>query len=217
MSRALAPGRVTARDILEYDLDATLVRGGRHELYTERFIHSEVYRARPDVGSVVHSHSPTVIPFSVTEVPLRPIRAAFLFPHPPIFEIRDAGGWTNLLVTNPTLGKALAQTLGDRAVALMRGHGNVVVAPNVQLAVSRAIKTELDARLVLQAKILGGPIVYLAEEEAEKIEQMAASVKRGSEQAQDRTWEMWKEQALRNLGRPVKAAGSTRRRSSGAR
>jgi ribulose-5-phosphate 4-epimerase/fuculose-1-phosphate aldolase len=209
MSRALAPGRVTPRDILEYALDGEPVDGAGQTVYVERFIHSEVYRARNDVMAVVHSHSPTVIPFSVTEVPFKPIRAAFLYPEVPIFEIRDAGGWTNLLVTSPALGAALAKTLGGNTVALMRGHGNVVVAPTLQLAVSRAIKTEMDARLLLQAKLLGGPINYLAPEEAEKIEAMAASVKRGSEQAQDRTWEMWKEQAARHLGRPAR---TTRRK-----
>lgn len=202
MSRALAPGRVRAKDVLAYGLDGEPIDAPGASVYAERFIHSAVYAARPDVHAVVHSHSPSVIPFSVTTVPLRPIRAAFLYPEVPVFEIRDVAGWTNLLVTSGRIGDALARTLGTNAVALMRGHGNVVVAPTLQLVVSRAIKTEQDARLLLQAKLLGGPIVYLAPEEAEKIEAMAAAVKPGSEQAQDRTWEMWKEQALRNLGRP---------------
>ncbi len=81
--------------------------GVRHDAvysYSERFIHSEAYRARPDVMAVVHSHSPTVIPFGVTQVKLLPIRAAFFYPDVPVFEIREAGGWTNLMVTNPEAG-----------------------------------------------------------------------------------------------------------------
>ena len=196
MSRALAPGRVTAADILEYGLDGEALAARGRGLYSERFIHSEVYKARPDVKAVVHSHSPTVIPFSVTKVKLQPIRASFFYPDVPVFEIRETGGWTNLQVTDGRLGKALADTLGQNAVALMRGHGNVVVAPDLRIVVSRAINTELNARLLLQARMLGGPITYLAPEEAAKIEEMTAAIRPGSEHGHDRTWEMWKEQAL---------------------
>jgi ribulose-5-phosphate 4-epimerase/fuculose-1-phosphate aldolase len=198
MSRALAPGRVTPDDVLVFGTDGEPLDARGRQVYQERFIHSEVYRARPDVHAIVHSHSPTVIPFSVTQAPMRPIRAAFFYPAVPNFEIRDAGGWTNLLVKSPELGAALARTLGGNSVALMRGHGNVVTARDLLTVVSRAIKMEQDAQLILQATMLGGPITYLAPEEAELIESMASHVTRGSEQAHDRTWGMWKEQALRN-------------------
>jgi ribulose-5-phosphate 4-epimerase/fuculose-1-phosphate aldolase len=196
MSRALAPGRVTPDDILAFDASGEPIDARGRSVYQERFIHSEIYRARPDVHAIVHSHSPTVIPFSVTTAPMRPIRAAFFFPEVPNFEIRDVAGWTNLLVKTPELGAALARTLGSNSVALMRGHGNVVVGRDVPTVVSRAIKMEADAKLILQATMLGGPITYLAPEEAALIEEMAAAVTRGSEQAHDRTWNMWKEQAL---------------------
>lgn len=196
MSRALAPGRVAPDDILVFNAAGEPVDARGRSVYQERFIHSEIYRVRPDVHAIVHSHSPTVIPFSVTTAPMRPIRAAFLFPDVPNFEIRDVAGWTNLLVKTPEIGAALARTLGGNSVALMRGHGNVVVARDIPSAVSRAIKMEADARLLLQATMLGGPITYLAPEEAALIEEMAAAVTRGSEQAHDRTWNMWKDQAL---------------------
>src|SRR5947209_9648734 len=77
MSRARAPGLVVPSDIMEFGLDGELIRPDPRPIYSERFIHSEAYRARPDVNAVVHSHSPTVVPFSVTQVPLRPIRAPF--------------------------------------------------------------------------------------------------------------------------------------------
>lgn len=198
MSRALAPGRVTPDDILVFAANGEPLDAQGRPVYQERFIHSEIYRSRPDVNAIVHSHSPTVIPFSVTTAPMRPIRAAFFYPEVPNFEIRDAGGWTNLLVKSPELGAALARTLGANSVALMRGHGNVVTAADVVTVVSRAIKMEQDAQLLLQATILGGPIVHLAPEEAALIAEMEAHVTRGSEQAQDRTWGIWKDQALKH-------------------
>src|SRR5215468_5255025 len=153
MARALAPGRVTRDDILEFDADAKPVKAGGPPVYSERFIHSEIYRARPDVMAVIHSHSPTVIPFSVTQVRLRPVAttASFLSPAVPVFEMRESAGMTNLLVDDTARGKALAAVLGANPVALMRGHGDVVVGPGVRRAVSRAIYTEINARLQLQA------------------------------------------------------------------
>jgi ribulose-5-phosphate 4-epimerase/fuculose-1-phosphate aldolase len=199
MSRARAPGLVVAADIMEFGLDGELVHPDERPVYSERFIHSEVYKARPDVGAVVHSHSPTVVPFSVTQVPLRPIRAAFFYPEVPVFDTRASAGWTNLLISNSALGRALAQTLGKNSVALMRGHGNVVVAPSVRVVVYRAIYTEANAKLLLQAKMLGGPITYLAPEEAALMDKEQSRQRAGH--GHDRTWEMWKQEALARTGK----------------
>jgi ribulose-5-phosphate 4-epimerase/fuculose-1-phosphate aldolase len=198
MSRARAPGLVVAADIMEFGLDGELVTPDARPVYSERFIHSEVYKARPDVNAVVHSHSPTVVPFSVTQVPLRSIRAAFLFPEVPVFDTRASAGWTNLLISNSALGQALAEKLGKNSVALMRGHGNVVVAPSVRVAVYRAIYTEANAKLLLQAMMLGGPITYLAPEEAALMEKQQGTHRPGH--GSDRTWEMWKQEALARTG-----------------
>ena len=198
-SRARAPGLVVSADIQEFGLDGELARPDERPVYSERFIHSEVYKARPDVNAVVHSHSPTVVPFSVTQVPLRPIRAAFFYPEVPVFDTRATAGWTNLLVSTSALGKALAQTLGQNSVALMRGHGNVVVAPNVRTVVYRAIYTEANAKLLLQAKMLGGPITYLAPEEAALMDKEQVRHRPGH--GSDRTWEMWKQEALARTGK----------------
>jgi HCOMODA/2-hydroxy-3-carboxy-muconic semialdehyde decarboxylase len=197
MSRSLAPALVTAEDIMEYDLDGQPVDARGRASFLERFIHSEIYRARPDVNAVIHSHSPGVIPFGVTQVPMRPIYhiSSFLAPSVPVFEIRRAGGMTNMLVGNGELGKALAQALGDRPVALMRGHGDVVVGPKLSLAVFRAIYTEVNARLQSQAVALGGPINFLEPEEAAK----ATLV---NEQVHLRAWELWKRDALAKRAKP---------------
>jgi len=197
MARALAPGRVTRDDILEFDIDAKPAKAGGPPVYSERFIHSEIYRARPDVMAVIHSHSPTVIPFSVTQVRLRPVAtpASFLSPAVPVFEMRQSAGMTNLLVEDTARGKALAEALGAHPVALMRGHGDVVVGPSVRRAVSRAIYTEINARLQLQAVTLGGPINFIAPEEAALMEKGRDAAQEGH--GTNRTWDMWKEEALR--------------------
>jgi len=197
MSAAKAPGRVTAEDIMEFDLDGNPIDGKERPIYSERFIHSEVYKARANVNAVIHSHSPTVIPFSVTQVPLRAVHntASFLAAGVPVFEMRKAAGMTNNLVTSSARGKALTETLGDRPVALLRGHGNVVVGPDLRRTVSRAIYTEVNARMLLQAVTLGGPITFIDPEENKQIESGRGT--RITGHGVDRTWQMWLEEATR--------------------
>jgi ribulose-5-phosphate 4-epimerase/fuculose-1-phosphate aldolase len=203
MAAAKAPGRVTADDIMEFDLDAKPIDARDRPIYSERFIHSEVYKARPDVAAVIHSHSPTVIPFSVTLVPLRPVHntASFLAAGVPVFEMRKVAGMTDNLVTDAARGRALAETLGNRPVALLRGHGNVVVGPDVRRAVARAIYTEVNARMLLQAVMLGGPIIYIDPEENKAIESGRGTQIPGH--SVDRVWQMWLEEALPGASPPA--------------
>jgi ribulose-5-phosphate 4-epimerase/fuculose-1-phosphate aldolase len=191
MSRSRAPELVVAEDIMEYDLDSNPVEQRGRVMYHERYIHGEIYKVRPDVNAVVHHHSPSVIPFGVTTVPLRPVyhMSSFLAAGVPVYEIREAGGMTDMLVSTPALGEALARVVSDRPVALMRGHGAVVVAPSLKLAVYRSIYTEINARLQLQAMALG-PVTYIAPEEARLFEATIAV-------AIGRPWELWKRQAER--------------------
>lgn len=186
LSRALAPESVTADDIMAYDLDANPVEPRGQGMYVERFIHGEIYRARPDVNAIVHSHSPTVIPFSVSRTPLKPIfhMASFVPQGVPVFEIRDVAGWTDLLIRTNDLGKALAKVLGKECVVLMRGHGSVVVGPDLRYAVYRAYYTEVNARLQLQSRTLEGPITFIAPEES-------AMTRGGTGVNPDRAWELW--------------------------
>jgi ribulose-5-phosphate 4-epimerase/fuculose-1-phosphate aldolase len=191
LSRSLAPALTSAEDILEYDLDCRPVNDAGRGSFLERFIHCEIYKARADVKSVIHTHSPGVIPFAASQVPLRPMYhvAGFLAAGVPVFEIRKHAGMTNMLVGSAALGKALAETLADKPVALMRGHGDVVVGPSVQVAVYRAIYTEINARLQAQALALGGPITYLDKEEGEKADVT-------QQQVVMRPWELWKAKAM---------------------
>ncbi|MBI2188805.1 MAG: class II aldolase/adducin family protein [Acidobacteria bacterium] len=196
LSRDLAPGLVTAADLAEYDLEGNPVNGQAPRGYQERFIHAAIYKARPDVRSVVHAHTPSVLTFAVSTIPLRPIyhMAAFLVPGVPMYEIRKVAGHQGMLVNDMRTGTALAQTLGDKPVALMRGHGFVAVGPNVPEAVSRAIFLDVNARVQLQAIQLGGTVNYLT----------AADVAPGGGQtaqpnqttAYPRSWGIWKERAM---------------------
>jgi HCOMODA/2-hydroxy-3-carboxy-muconic semialdehyde decarboxylase len=133
LSRSLAPGTVTAADIMRFDFDGNALDGDARTPYLERFIHGEIFRARPDVVSVVHNHSPSVIPFGAVRKPLKPLyhMSAFIGAGSKHFEIRDAGGNTDMLVRNSKLGVALAQSLGDGSVVLMRGHGCTVVGTSL--------------------------------------------------------------------------------------
>src|SRR3954463_16804887 len=132
-ARDLAPGLVTAADIVEYDLDGNAVSPKAPVGVRERFIHAAIYKARPDVKSVVHSHMPSVLPFTDSSVALRPMyhMAGFLLAGAPVWDIRDVPGETGMLVTNTKAGASLAQTLGNRTVALMRGHGAAIVGVTI--------------------------------------------------------------------------------------
>src|SRR5690606_26696168 len=191
LSRSLAPELVTADDIMEFGMDSEPVAGDARKPYLERYIHGEIYRARPDVNAVVHSHSPSVIPFAGSSVRLRPIyhMAGFLSGGAPVFDIRCCFGATDLLVRCREHGEALAKTLGAQNVALMRGHGFVAVGSDGRIAVYRAMYTETNASLQQKAITLGGEVTYLSEEEAAKADDTMAGV-------MFRPWELWKKKAM---------------------
>jgi len=188
LARNLAPGQVTTDDIVEFDLDGNPVNARGRPVYLERFIHGEIYRARPDVMSVVHSHSPEVVPFAaVPTQPLRPIwhMSGFLGEGVPVFEIREtAGDDSDLLIRSTELGAALANSLGDGDVVLMRGHGATVAAKSLKAAVFQAIYTQMNAELQLKVMTLG-PVAFLSESEAR------STWKSISGQV-DRAWNLWK-------------------------
>lgn len=195
IARSMAPALVTAADVLGCDLDGNVHDTLDRRTYMERFIHSEIYRARPDVLAVVHSHSPALIPFGVTGARLRPIchMSSFLGSLTPVFEIRLSGGEsTDMLVRNAELGRALADSLGPHPVALMRGHGGVAVGVSLPQAVFRAVYTESNARLQAQAMALGA-VEYLSAGESE------AATETNNGQL-DRPWQLWK-QRLAEAGR----------------
>jgi ribulose-5-phosphate 4-epimerase/fuculose-1-phosphate aldolase len=187
LARSMAPALVTAADVMTYDLDSNPLDANGRASYLERFIHGAIYKARPDVRSVVHAHTASVIPFGVSSTPLRPVyhMGSFLGTGVPVFEIRDAGGpATDMLVKTQALGDALARTLGGANVALMRGHGMVAVGTTIPEAVFRAYYTGQDAQLESEALRLGNPTFLNADEARASAQTNAALV--------DRSWQLWK-------------------------
>ena len=188
LSRSMAPESVVASDILELDLDGNVLDSDQNT-YRERFIHSEIYKRRPDVQSVVHSHAPSVVPFGTTTVPLRAMfhMSAFIGQGLPIFEIRNAAGMTDMLVSTQAIGQFLAEALGDRPAILMRGHGAAITGSSLPIAVGQSIYLAINASMQAQAMALGGPVTYLTPEEVELT---------GIPDNYERAWTLWRQDAL---------------------
>jgi HCOMODA/2-hydroxy-3-carboxy-muconic semialdehyde decarboxylase len=191
MSRAMAPALVTPDDLIEYSLDSDPCDADGRGSFLERFIHGGIYKARPDVHCIVHSHSPSVIPFGLVDTSVRAMfhNAAFLAEGVPVFDISRKFGATDMLVGDKTKGVALAECIGDKSVALMRGHGSVACGPNLQMAVFRAVYTEVNARIQHWTAALAGgkPVAALSNEEG----RLADVTNRG---ACMRAWELWRRQ-----------------------
>src|SRR5215467_6168581 len=189
MARALAPALVTPRDIIEYDLESNPCNAAGRQSFLERFIHGEIYKARPEVMGVVHSHSPSVIPFGLVDVPMRAMfhNAAFIGAGVPVFDIREKFGATDLLVSDGVKGVALAEIMGRHDVVLMRAHGSVACGISLETAVFRAVYTEVNARIQHWTAALGdgAPIAALDPEETK----LADKVNLGAGQ---RAWHLWR-------------------------
>jgi HCOMODA/2-hydroxy-3-carboxy-muconic semialdehyde decarboxylase len=196
LARNMAPGGVTADDIVEFTLDGDAVNARGRRVYLERFIHGEIYRRRPDVVAVVHSHSHAIVPLSVVQgVRLRALfhMAGFVGQGAPVFEIREAGGdGTDLLISSNALGRALAEHFDGHDIVLMRGHGSTVVGGSIRQAVYRAVYAELNARYQIEATRLG-EVTFLTEAEGR------ACVANVEAQVQ-RPWDLWVEQAQARRG-----------------
>ncbi|MBR9766334.1 MAG: class II aldolase/adducin family protein [Rhodobacteraceae bacterium] len=193
LSRNLAPGLVQREDIMRLDFDGNDVEDSGRRSFLERFIHASIYRHRPDVNAVVHSHTASVLPFSITKAAtLEPVMhmSGFLGPEIPVYEVRDHGHeGCDMLIRNSTMGDELARSLGQEAVVLMRGHGMTVVAADVRLAVFRAIYTEVNARVQAAASSMGA-YVALTPEEARAADETNSGQNR-------RAWALWEKEVAR--------------------
>jgi len=201
LARDLAPGLVTAADLVEYDLDGNPVDTKAPQGYRERYIHAAIFKARRDVNAVVHSHMPSILPYTDSTVALRPMyhMAAFLVPGVPMFEIRTVQGQEGMLIDNNKVATALAQTLGNKTVALIRGHGAVIVGTTVPDAVSNAIFLDVNARVQSQAIALGGgKLSYLTQADvgAPTANQQPAT-QPGAPGYYPRSWGIWKQNAMK--------------------
>jgi HCOMODA/2-hydroxy-3-carboxy-muconic semialdehyde decarboxylase len=187
MSRSLAPAQVQADDIMEFTLDCDAVDARGRNGFIERYLHGEIYRARPDVMAVAHSHSPSVIAFGLSREPMRAMyhNAAFLAQGVPVFDIRERFGATDIVISTAAKGAALAQVLAGKPVALLRAHGMVAVGPALPVAVFRAIFTVASANIQHQALVLGGPVAALDAEEGRLADVVNV-------QTVGRSWDLWK-------------------------
>jgi HCOMODA/2-hydroxy-3-carboxy-muconic semialdehyde decarboxylase len=186
MSRSLAPAQVQADDIMEFTLDCEAIDARGRGGFIERYLHGEIYRARPDVTAVAHSHSPSVIAFGLSNTPMQAMyhNAAFLAQGVPVFDIRERFGATDIVISTATKGAALAQVLADKPVALLRAHGMVAVGPSLPVAVFRAIFTVASANIQHQALALGGPVAALDVEEGRLADVVNVQTVGGS-------WNVW--------------------------
>jgi len=187
ISRSYPAPLVTATDIVEVDLDGNAVDPNAPGLFQETYIHTEIYKLRPDVNAIVHSHSPTVITFGISSVPLRAIHSlsAFILQGVPIWDYRRLGIEGGTLVDDASRGRDLAETLGDKPAALMRNHGATIIGSSLPMAVGRSIYMEQAAQMQLQAMLLGGEVHYL---------ELAgeAGVDFGQSEY-EQAWELWKQ------------------------
>ncbi|VCU69793.1 Decarboxylase NovR [Pigmentiphaga humi] len=184
-----APKLVTEADIVELDAESNPVGGDTRRLYLERFIHGEIYRARPDVQAVVHSHSAAMITIGATDVQLRPMyhMAGFLT-RVARFDIREASGReTDMLISDHELGRHLADTLGPASAVLMTGHGSTMVGGSLEEAVYRAVYAEANAGIQLGAMQLSRNVRHLSETESD----LATESNRGQLK---RCWDLWCEE-----------------------
>ncbi|SDW74589.1 class II aldolase/adducin family protein [Roseicitreum antarcticum] len=194
LSRARSPELIVAEDIMEFLLDGTPVGDDTRKPYLERYIHGGIYEKRPDVHAVIHSHSRSVIPFTITDVPLRPVvhSCATIGKSVPVWDAQDSFGDTNLLISTMEMGRDFAGVLADGRSALMRGHGSTVIGKSLREAVYTAVYLEVNALLQLQAHTLG-PVKFLTDGEIERILSRLAHERPG--EGYDRSWEYWSQRA----------------------
>jgi len=194
MSRSLAPALVTADDVMEFTLDSRACDAQGRTPFIERYLHGEIYRKRPDVMGIAHGHSPAVLPFGLTTTPMRAMyhNAAFLAAGVPVFDIRVRFGATDIVINSADRGGAVAESLADKAVVLLRAHGFIAVGPSIQTAVFRAVFTTISARVQLQTAALGGPAAALDVEEG----RLADAVNLATV---GRSWDLWKRRVTTGL------------------
>lgn len=186
LSRSRSPGLVEARDIMRFDLEANVLDGDLKP-YLETVIHAAIFKARPDVMSVVHHHDPAVLPFAVSPVRLRPVfhLGALAGAEVPVWDSHEEFGDTSLLVSDMAMANSLAGAMGDGPAVLLKRHGACCAANSLKQAVFVAICMRDNARLLSEALVLGEPS-YLTPGEIR-----AAAAKHDGGAPVERAWEFW--------------------------
>ena len=188
LSRSRAPELVTPDDFIEYDLDSRPVREPSNTQYSERVIHGEIYKARPDVNSVCHHHCPAFMPLLAIGADYLPIfhLGAVGGIRPPWWDQHDEFGDTNMLVVKPEEGASLARALGRHNMVLMKRHGVTVVGTSVKDCVFRCVFSARNAAYQVQAMTIGDHVASLTEGEAELCGTISAKTT-----GLTRSWEYW--------------------------
>jgi HCOMODA/2-hydroxy-3-carboxy-muconic semialdehyde decarboxylase len=214
LSRSRAPELVEADDFIEYDLDSRPVEEPGASQYSERVIHGEIYKARPDVMAVCHHHAAAFMPLVVTGTDYVPVfhLGAVGGIRPPYWDQHDEFGDTNLLVVKPEEGASLARALGRHDMVLMRRHGVTVVGTSVRDCVFRCIFSARNAEYQARAMALG-TVASLSPGEAK----LCAGISTGTT-GLARSWEYWS-MRLARAGLMIaegRAAGTRGRRAAAA-
>jgi ribulose-5-phosphate 4-epimerase/fuculose-1-phosphate aldolase len=219
LSRSRSPELIEPDDLIEYTLDSKPVAEPNTQMYAERVIHGEIYKARPDVMAVCHHHGSAILPFCITLEPYVPVThlGAAAGQVVPFWDQREEFGDTNLLVVKPEEGVSLARALGDNVMVLMVNHGATVVGPDLKQLVFRSIYSCRNAECQSEAKRLGATVRPLSPGEIDKAKSLNAMPN-----VVARTWEYWsmrlsKAGELPPTGRPAKKAAGKAKAAAGKR
>ncbi len=191
IARSRSPEIVSADDIVEFTLEGEPVQAENRRLYIERALHGAIYMARPDVNSVVHHHARSILPFTITELPLKPVfhMAAVIGAEVPKWDSQDEFGDTNMLIDDLPKGHSVARALGDGSTVVLRGHGAVCVAPGLAAACFLSVYMMENARVLLETLPHGNP-VYLTSGEVEQTAKLLLS-----DVPMNRAWDYYKARA----------------------
>ncbi len=194
-ARSVSPLEVTRDDVIEIDLDGNVVTKTTMRPYGERVIHGAILKARPEMNAVFHGHPASVIPFSVTGVPIRPVThvGSFIYQGVPVYDDYEPDG--GMLVSTVREGERLAAHLGQGRAHLLRGHGCDIVAEGVPALVASAIYLRDNAAIQLQALQLSKKVKYLSEEEAKRAMEAAIF----GALPLDRMWGYWVARVRKNM------------------
>jgi ribulose-5-phosphate 4-epimerase/fuculose-1-phosphate aldolase len=192
LSRSNSPINVTIDDIMEFTIDGDPVAQNGRRIFAERYIHAAIYKVRPEVNCVIHHHAKSVLPFTITDIPLRPLfhMAAVIGPEVPSWDSQNEFGDTNMLVDSMDMGKSLAATLGNHTCALLRRHGAVCVEETIAGACLVAVYLKENADLMRQALALSSNLSGLTQGEIRKSRAMQLT-----ELPLERAWKYWKTKA----------------------
>jgi HCOMODA/2-hydroxy-3-carboxy-muconic semialdehyde decarboxylase len=208
LSRSRAPELVTAEDFIEYDINSQPLRDPGVGQYSERVIHGEIYKARPEVNSVCHHHCPAFMPLLATGTDYMPIfhLGAVGGIRPPFWDQRDEFGDTNMLVVKPEEGASLARALGKHWMVLMMRHGVTVAGISVRDCVFRSVYSARNAEYQVRALTIGSEIATLSPGETKLAGQISAKTT-----GLMRSWEYW---SMRIANKDRAAAAKTAKPAS---